>query len=149
MSYMIRVRMVKGPAKVVVNGVCHILGTDVSGQTVNVRAGKALPFELGNRCRLQARLGFGARLWWAHPNHAGTSMWRSIAQQVSALAAGKKITVMLVGATDTGKSTLTTYLANMAIRRGIVPCVIDGDIGQGDLAPPTAIGARSSLKAGA
>src|SRR5215210_4589940 len=140
MSYMIRVRMVKGPAKVVVNGVCHILGTDVSGQTVNVGAGKALPFELGNRCRLQARLGLGARLWWAHPNHAGTSMWRSIAQQVSTLAAGKKITVMLVGATDTGKSTLTTYLANMAIRHGIVPCVIDGDIGQGDLAPPTAVG---------
>ena len=53
----------------------------------------------------------------------------------------KKITVMLVGATDTGKSTLTIYLANMAILRGLVPCVIDGDIGQGDLAPPTAIGA--------
>ncbi|MFL6491056.1 MAG: Clp1/GlmU family protein [Nitrososphaera sp.] len=134
--------MVKGPAQVVVNGVCHILGTDVSGQTVNVRAGKALPFELGNRCTLQTRLGLGARLWWAHPNHAGTLMWRSIAQQVSALAAGQeKISVMLVGATDTGKSTLTAYLANMAIRRGIVPCVIDGDIGQGDLAPPTAVGA--------
>jgi polynucleotide 5'-hydroxyl-kinase GRC3/NOL9 len=29
----------------------------------------------------------------------------------------------------------------MAIRRGIVPCIIDGDIGQGDLAPPTAVGA--------
>jgi polynucleotide 5'-hydroxyl-kinase GRC3/NOL9 len=138
-----KVRMVKGPAKVVVNGVCHILGTDVSGKTVRVRAGKALPFELSYRCRLQARLGYGGRLWWAHPNYAGTSMWRSIAHQVlSALAAGKKqITVMLVGATDTGKSTLTIYLANMAIRHGIVPCVIDGDIGQGDLAPPTAIGA--------
>jgi polynucleotide 5'-hydroxyl-kinase GRC3/NOL9 len=141
-SHRIRVRMVKGPAKVFVNGVCHILGTDVSGQTVNVRAGKALPFELGNRCRVQAELGLGARLWWAHPNHAGTLMWRSIAQQVSALAASQeKISVMLVGATDTGKSTLTAYLANMAIRRGIVPCVIDGDIGQGDLAPPTAVGA--------
>jgi polynucleotide 5'-hydroxyl-kinase GRC3/NOL9 len=133
--------MVKGPAKVFVNGVCHVLGTNVSGQTVKVRAGKALPFELGNRCRLQARLGNGARIWWAHPHHAGMSMWRSIAQQVSALAAGKKITVMLVGAADTGKSTLTMYLANMAIRHGIVPCVIDGDIGQGDLAPPAAVGA--------
>ena len=133
--------MVKGPARVFVNGVCHVLGTNVSGQTVKVRPGKALPFELGNRCRLQARLGHGARIWWAHPYHAGTLMWRSIAQQVSALAAGKKITVMLVGAADTGKSTLTIYLANMAIRRGIVPCVIDGDIGQGDLAPPAAVGA--------
>jgi polynucleotide 5'-hydroxyl-kinase GRC3/NOL9 len=141
MSYALRVRMVRGPAKVFVNGTCHILGTDVSGRTVKVRAGKALPFELGNRCRLQAQLGYGARMWWAHPHHAGTSMWRSIAQQVSALAAGKKITVMLVGATDTGKSTLTMYLANMAIRHGIVPCVIDGDTGQGDLAPPAAVGA--------
>jgi polynucleotide 5'-hydroxyl-kinase GRC3/NOL9 len=141
MSYAVKVRMVKGPARVVVNGICQILGSDVSGQTVKVRAGKALPFELSKRCRLQAKLGHGARLWWAHPNHAGTSMWSRLAQQVSALAADKKITVMLVGGTDTGKSTLTIYLANMAIRSGLVPCVIDGDIGQGDLAPPTAIGA--------
>jgi polynucleotide 5'-hydroxyl-kinase GRC3/NOL9 len=141
MSYAQKIRMVKGPAKIVVNGVCHILGCDVSGQTVKVRAGKALPFELSNRCRLQVQLGHGARLWWAHPDQAGTSMWRSLTQQVLALAAGKKITVMLLGGTDTGKSTLAIYLANMAIRRGLVPCVIDGDIGQGDLAPPTAIGA--------
>ena len=141
MPYEIRVRMVKGPANVVVNGVCHVLGIDVSGQTINVRAGKALPFEPSNRCRLQARLGHGARLWSADPNEAGTSMWRSLVEQVSTLAASKKITVMLVGETDTGKSTFTTYLANMAMRRGLVPRVIDADIGQGDLAPPTAIGA--------
>jgi polynucleotide 5'-hydroxyl-kinase GRC3/NOL9 len=141
MPYAIKVRMVKGPAKVVVNGVCDVLGSDVSGQTIKVRAGKALPFEPSNKCRLQVQLGHGASLWWADPNEAGTSMWRSLVQQVSALAAGKKITVMLVGDTDTGKSTLTTYLANMSIRHGLVPRVIDADIGQGDLAPPTAIGA--------
>src|ERR671917_2973033 len=139
----LKVRMIKGPAKVVVKGTCHVLGRDVSGQTVKVRPGKALPFELGNRwCRLHTRLGYGARSWWADPKQAGTSMWLSLAQQVSDLAAaGKKTTVMLVGDTDTGKSTLAIYLANTAIRRGLVPSVIDGDIGQGDLAPPTAIGA--------
>ncbi|HEX2471688.1 MAG TPA: Clp1/GlmU family protein [Nitrososphaera sp.] len=138
-----KVRMIKGPAKVVVKGACHVLGSDVSWQIVKVRAGKALPFEPSNRwCRLHARLGYGARLWWANPKQAGTSMWRSLAEQISALAAGKKTTtVMLVGDTDTGKSTLAIYLANMAIRSGLVPSVIDGDIGQGDLAPPTAIGA--------
>jgi polynucleotide 5'-hydroxyl-kinase GRC3/NOL9 len=140
--YEIRVRMVKGPARVVVNGPCHVLGSDVSGKIIEVRAGKALPFELSNRCRLQARLGYGARLWWADPNEAGTSIWHSLAKQVlSALAAGRKITLILMGDTDTGKSTLTIYLANMAIRHGFIPCIIDGDIGQGDLAPPTAIGA--------
>lgn len=142
MSYTVRVRMVKGPAEVVVNGICHVLGSEVSGQKVKVRQGKALPFELSNSCNLQVQLGYGARIWWARPNQAGTSMWRNLARQVSALAAGeRKITVLLVGGTDTGKSTLTIFLANMAIGYGHVPCVIDGDVGQGDLAPPTAIGA--------
>jgi polynucleotide 5'-hydroxyl-kinase GRC3/NOL9 len=145
----LKVRMIKGPAKVIVKGTCHVLGSDVSWQIVNVRAGKALPFEPSNRwCRLHAQLGHGARLWWANPKQAGTSMWRNLAEQVSDLAAGKKTTttVMLVGDTDTGKSTLAIYLANMAITSGLVPSVIDGDIGQGDLAPPTAIGAVVLLK---
>jgi polynucleotide 5'-hydroxyl-kinase GRC3/NOL9 len=143
MSHALKVRMVKGPAKVFVKGACHVLGRNVSGQTVKVRAGKALPFEPTGMCRLQARLGRGGRLWWADPQQAGTSMWHSLVDQVFALIAvnKKSFTVMLVGDTDTGKSTLAIYLANMAIRRGLVPSVIDGDIGQGDLAPPTAIGA--------
>ena len=143
MSHALKVRMVKGPAKVFVKGACHVLGRNVSGQTVKVRAGKALPFEPTGMCRLQARLGRGGRIWWADPRQAGTSMWRCLVDQVFALIAVNKktFTVMLVGDTDTGKSTLAIYLANMAIRRGLVPSVIDGDIGQGDLAPPTAIGA--------
>ncbi|MDQ3881887.1 MAG: hypothetical protein M3249_01845 [Thermoproteota archaeon] len=137
------VRMVKGPARVFVKGACHVLGRDVSGQIVNVRSGKALPFEPRNqRCRLQVQLGYGAGMWWADPKQAGISMWRSLSEQVSALAANKKdiTTIMLVGDTDTGKSTLSVYLANMAIRNGLIPSIIDGDIGQGDLAPPTSIG---------
>jgi polynucleotide 5'-hydroxyl-kinase GRC3/NOL9 len=137
----LKVKMIKGPAEVIVKGACHVLGRDVSGQTVKVRAGKTLPFEPSNRwCRLHARLGYGARLWSADPNEAGTLMWLNLARRISDLASRKKTTVMLVGDTDTGKSTLAMYLANMAIRRGLVPSIIDGDIGQGDLAPPTAIG---------
>jgi polynucleotide 5'-hydroxyl-kinase GRC3/NOL9 len=144
MPNMLKVRMVKGPARVFVKGACHVLGSDVSGQIVEVRSGRALPFEPRNQfCRLQAQLGYGARLWWADPKQAGISMWRTLSEQVLTLAANKKAitTVMLVGDTDTGKSTLSIYLANMAIRNGLIPSIIDGDIGQGDLAPPTAIGA--------
>lgn len=140
----LKVRMVKGPARVFVKGACHVLGSDVSGQIVKVRSGKALPFEPRNQwCRLQAQLGYGARLWWADSKQAGISMWRTLSEQVLTLAANNKAitTVMLVGDTDTGKSTLSIYLANMAIRNGLIPSIIDGDIGQGDLAPPTAIGA--------
>jgi len=138
-----KVRMVKGPATVAVDGACRILGSDVSGQTITIRAGKALPFEPSGRCRLRARLGRGGRMWLADPAAAGTSIWRGLAQQ--ALAGGKK-TVMLAGDTDTGKSTLAAYLANVALERGLVPCIIDGDIGQGDLAPPASIGAAALSK---
>ncbi len=137
-----KVRMVKGPAKVAVDGSCHVLGSDVCGQAIAVRAGKALPFEPSGRCRLRARFGRGGRMWLADPAEAGTSMWHDIARQVSALA-DKKITVMLVGDTDTGKSTFSAYLANVALSRQLVPCIIDGDIGQGDLEPPASIGAAA------
>ena len=133
--------MVKGPATVTVDGTCHILGSDVSGQRIEIRAGKALPFEPRGRCRLRARLGRGGRMWLASPEGAGVSMWQDIARKVAALACGNKITIMLAGEADTGKSTLSAYLANMALGSGLEPCVVDGDIGQGDLAPPASIGA--------
>ncbi|HEX2615805.1 MAG TPA: Clp1/GlmU family protein, partial [Nitrososphaera sp.] len=137
-----RIRMVKGPATVTVQGSCHVLGSNVSGQTISVRAGKALPFEPSYRCRLHVRLGRGGRIWTADPVTAGTAMWHGTVRKILALASEQKsITVMLAGDTDTGKSTLSAYIANMALANGMKPCIIDGDIGQGDLAPPSAIGA--------
>ncbi|HEX2558059.1 MAG TPA: Clp1/GlmU family protein [Nitrososphaera sp.] len=139
-----RIRMVKGPATVTVQGSCHVLGSNVSGQTISVRAGKALPFEPSYRCRLHVRLGRGGRIWTADPVTAGTAMWHGIVRKILALASEQKsITVMLAGDTDTGKSTLSAYIANMALANGMKPCIIDGDIGQGDLAPPSAIGAEA------
>jgi polynucleotide 5'-hydroxyl-kinase GRC3/NOL9 len=71
-------------------------------------------------------------------------MWHGIVRKILAMANGQKsVTMMLVGDTDTGKSTLSAYLANMALANGMKPCIIDGDIGQGDLAPPSAIGAEA------
>ncbi len=124
--------MVRGPATVKVKGPCRVLGMDVSGRQVALRAGKALPFEPGPDCVL----GIDGQAWSADPQTAGTAMWKSVAQKLSGCSV-----VMVVGEVDAGKSTFCTYLANVTIGRGITPCVIDGDIGQGDLAPPAAMGA--------
>jgi polynucleotide 5'-hydroxyl-kinase GRC3/NOL9 len=132
--------MVKGPATVTVDGTCHVLGSDVSGRIIKIRYGKALPFEPDGHCRLRIRLKKGGMVWRASPKEAGVSMWHDIARQVST-SDKKKVIVMLAGDVDTGKSTLSAYLANVIIEKGLKPCIIDGDIGQGDLAPPTCIGA--------
>ena len=120
-----------------------VLGADVTNSSVSVRAGKALPFEPGPGCRLHAALGQRGRLWWASPYLAGSYIWKETARSVIAAAARQtdRLAVLIVGDSDTGKSSLCTYLANTALSRGIVPCIIDGDIGQGDIAPPSAIGA--------
>lgn len=48
--------------------------------------------------------------------------------------------VMVMGATDTGKTTLTRYLVKKLVELGETVAYIDGDIGQSVLGPPTTQG---------
>ena len=47
---------------------------------------------------------------------------------------------IILGATDTGKSTLAKFLIFNLCQRGLKVALIDADIGQSSLGPPTAIG---------
>lgn len=153
--------MVRGPATVRVRGGrCTVLAADVSDSVVNVRAGKALPFEHYETEKRQEEDGSGppgatitttatiietdGERWEADPARAGTWMWRRAARRLlllPPLLEGNRKVIMIVGRADAGKSTFATFLANSALAAGLVPCVVDGDIGQGDLAPPGAMGA--------
>jgi len=48
--------------------------------------------------------------------------------------------VVLIGAKDTGKTTFCTALANAALERGVRVAVVDADVGQSEIGPPTTIG---------
>ncbi|MEW6573362.1 MAG: Clp1/GlmU family protein [Bacillota bacterium] len=48
--------------------------------------------------------------------------------------------LILVGAVDTGKTTLTTCLANRSLALGYKTAVVDADVGQSDIGPPTTVG---------
>ena len=136
--------MVKGPARVTVRGECFVLGANVSDSVIKVRAGKALPFEVLPGCRLFVSSSARSRCWSTSPHQAGTAIWKETAQQVFAMTvrqSEKPFRIMIAGESDSGKSTMCTYLSNLAISRGSYPVVIDGDIGQGDIAPPCSIGA--------
>ncbi len=47
---------------------------------------------------------------------------------------------ILLGATDTGKSTLAKFLINQLCQRGLKVALVDADIGQSFLGPPATIG---------
>lgn len=56
-----------------------------------------------------------------------------------AAAAAARVTLVL-GAGDTGKTTLVTGLASALAARGDVVGVVDADLGQSDVGPPTTVG---------
>lgn len=129
--------MVKGPATVTLAGTAYVLGKDVSNSDVLVGAGKILPFEIDSLCQINIKLEEGGESWLADQYDAGTTMWQQI---VNKILIEKFRTILLIGDTDTGKSSLATYIVNLALKKYLKPAVIDADMGQGDLAPPTAIG---------
>jgi len=51
----------------------------------------------------------------------------------------KPATVMLIGSTDSGKTTLLTFLANGLLKEGLRVAVVDGDVGQKGILPPATL----------
>jgi polynucleotide 5'-hydroxyl-kinase GRC3/NOL9 len=129
------VQLVKGPSEVYVEGHADVLGKDVSNSQVYVDVGKILPFETSAGCNIQLR---GGETWLASRHSAGTTIWQQIIQNIFADRVSRMI--LIFGKTDAGKSSLATYIVNKALKLGLKPRLIDADIGQGDLAPPNAIG---------
>lgn len=62
-----------------------------------------------------------------------------------AAAAAARVTLVL-GAGDTGKTTLVTGLASALAARGEVVGVVDADLGQSDVGPPTTVGLGRVLR---
>lgn len=61
-------------------------------------------------------------------------------QDAAALMAEQRGVVMVVGATDTGKTTLTLAAANRAVSAGLRVAVLDTDLGQSEVGPPGTLG---------
>lgn len=51
--------------------------------------------------------------------------------------------VLVIGATDVGKSTFCRFLADSAVDRGLKTAFVDTDVGQSQIGPPTTIGMKS------
>ena len=137
------VLLVKGPMKVDIHNEASILGKDVSDSTMICGKGKVWPIETKFSCEvvllpLGEKQNDAGEFWICNRQEVGTKIWEDIIHMVFRGTAAKSILVL--GPTDSGKTTLSTYIINQAIKKGFRPAIIDADIGQGDLAPPSAIG---------
>lgn len=69
------------------------------------------------------------------PSLAADPAWAAV------LARAREARVVLVlGESDTGKTSLVTYLANALHRAGRSVAVVDADVGQSEIGPPTTVG---------
>ena|SRR5208337_3036363 len=127
--------LVRGPATIVLlDGQASILGATIQPhQQTTIMNEKQLPVEAVQRAKLEIALEKSAEIFEIQGSTIPPS-WTIAAEILSEMNQGK---VAVIGPTDVGKSTLCVYLVNKLL--GAKLSIIDADVGQADLGPPTTI----------
>ena len=130
--------MIRGPATCrLLNGEAEVLGAPLGPQRrLTISRDKQLPVEAKSEAHLEILMDKSAETFEVE----GSTIPASWTAAADALAEMEKGRVILIGMTDVGKSTLSTYLTNKLLRKLLSLRIIDGDIGQADIGPPTTIG---------
>jgi polynucleotide 5'-hydroxyl-kinase GRC3/NOL9 len=141
------VLLVKGPAELIIHGQASIMEKDISDSKLLLEEGKLSPIETNSSCRISLSLSmheqeneYQGNFWVYSHREAGTKIWEDVIQLIFCAMRTVPESILVTGPTDAGKTTLSTCIMNQAINRGLRPAIIDADVGQGDLGPPTAIG---------
>jgi polynucleotide 5'-hydroxyl-kinase GRC3/NOL9 len=134
--------LIKGPVLLEIKGECNILGVKCRNKCIGWESSRIIPVEKNNNSTLSIIRGSRWNHCYyepiGHHKKFGISIWKDLVRNV--LKQEKK-RIIIIGSSNSGKSTLSLYIANMFISHGLRPLLIDADVGQGDLAPPTCLGA--------
>lgn len=131
--------MVDGPASVSLTaGTVVVFGFQLKdNRRIIIREGKRLPFTALEPSELEVSLGADAG---TAETQGGTipQSWSQAYQTVRELEK-KPVAVLVVGGVDSGKSSFCTYLANRLVSDRCRVTVLDEDLGQSDIGPPSSI----------
>lgn len=100
-----------------------------------IQPDKQLPIESEDEAEIDITFGRTGTLM----EMEGSSLPESWKDVVNSLASMGRGIAMIIGPSDVGKSTLCTYVMNALINRRCNVRVLDADIGQADIGPPTTI----------
>jgi len=131
--------LIDGPASVIIQkGEVEVLGASLkTGVKILIRKGKRIPFEIKEKAEFDLALGERATVNEVEGSTIPVS-WEKAADEV--LGREKPVTVMVLGGVDSGKTSFCTYLANRALKEMRNVVMIDADLGQSDVGPPSTIG---------
>ena len=138
---------VVGPASLsLIEGKAAVLAAPLQpNQRIMVREGKAAPVYCETDSRFEVTLGKDASITEVEGNTIPVK-WDDAAQKILGLAENQNMVVMIVGGTDVGKTSFTIFLINKTLEKSLRVNVVDADIGQSDVGPPTTIGVLEPKK---
>jgi len=127
---------IEGPAKVVVKrGRVYATGVVYSeGQSFTVLRARKLVIKAVEDSEVELVLGPGALLEKTSPGEEVIDIWEKSMAEMDLRGI-----ILIIGVMDVGKSTLAALLGNKALSQGHRVAIIDADVGQNDLGPPTTI----------
>ncbi len=132
--------LVDGPACVsLFSGEVEVFGAPLeTGVKTVIREGKRVAFETKHKAHFDLMLGENASIEEFEGSTIPTS-WEQACDTTLAFDE-KPVVVMVMGEVDSGKTSFCTYLANKALREKRRVAIIDADLGQSDIGPPSTIG---------
>ncbi len=131
--------LVDGPASMLLlSGEIDVLGAVLEvGKKFVIREGKRVPLEVKKKAAFDLMLGEDASFEEIDGQTIPPS-WENASKDIFSL--GKPVTVMVIGGVDSGKTSFCTYLVNGALKKKWRVAIIDADLGQSDVGPPSTVG---------
>jgi polynucleotide 5'-hydroxyl-kinase GRC3/NOL9 len=122
------------------DGDAEIFGAKIRpDDSMEIERAKQTPLLSRDNCVIHIRLG-PEGYWKEIEESTIPTSWSEAAQIVQR----QRGTVVVLGEVDSGKSSLCTYLTNMCVDGGLKVGVVDGDVGQADIGPPTTVSSASA-----
>lgn len=130
--------LLSGPASITLkNGKANILGAEISlGRKIIVLKEQQLIVKADTSSSFVINLGKNAKYKVVQGSTIPNS-WKEIVKRIQKENYER---IIVIGDVDSGKSTICTFLANSFLKSGLETKLIDADIGQSDIGPPTTIG---------
>jgi polynucleotide 5'-hydroxyl-kinase GRC3/NOL9 len=137
--------IVDGPASVTVqSGEVEVFAAPMqTAVKLVIRHGKRVPFEVKEKAEFDVLLGEKATVNEVEGSTIPAS-WEKAVREI--LTAEKPVAAMIVGGVDSGKTSFCAYLANQSLKEKHRVAIIDVDLGQSDLGPPSTISSSRITK---
>ncbi len=125
---------INGPAKIIVDEGCiRILGVNIGkGGNIVINRYRSYAVKAVENSIVSVVLGEGGSIEEPTEGEEVIDIWEAVAQEII----DRMGRIIVIGPTDCGKTSLSLLISNIAIDRKLRVALIDGDIGQNDLAPP-------------